>query len=49
MYHAKYVSENGVGNCRYTREKQIRDPNCCDTKQLGNEMTANVKQNDNRR
>ena len=32
MYQAKYVRENGGENVRYTREKQIRDPDCCDLK-----------------
>jgi len=41
------VRENGGDHVHYTREKLIRDPDFCDLKQLGNEMIANAKQNDN--
>jgi hypothetical protein len=46
MYQAKYVRENGGDNVHYTREKQIRNPDRCDLKQLRNEMIANAKKND---
>ena len=46
IYQAKYVREKRGDHVHYTMEKQIRDSDCCNLKQLGKETTANAKQND---